>query len=226
MKAIHKMAPGLPIYAQSVIMRLAPTGDGKNETYRAKLADWAEISVATDEKSKIQTAELEHQIPTESLWDYKRSRERNLAINLKAIDFVKNGVIDYLILSQDDAKPRGVHVSDRKKLIAEVKRLNLTKKILVQPGADEISMLLLARALNKRFNFLPRIKAVYSSEVLSNKPMPFEDRPLRQTVSYDIEAVGGKEVNDVKQADLLFYVYASRFEEGSAKSFAEEIEIS
>ena len=54
--------------------------------------------------------------------------------------------------------------------------------------------------------------------------MPFEDRPLRQTVSYDIEAVGGKEVYDNKQADLFFYVYPSRFEAGEAKSFADEIE--
>lgn len=224
MQTIRKMAPKLPVYAQSVIMRLAPTGDGKNESYRANLADWAEISVATDEESKLKTAKLVQQIPAKALSNYKQSRQRNLAINLKAIDFVKSGVINYLILSQDDAKPKGIHVADREKLIATVKQLNLSNKILVQPGADEISMLLLARALNKRYNYSPKIKAIYSSEELSNKAMPFEDRPLRQTVSYDIEAVGAKEVEDIEQADLLFYVYASRFEAGRAKTFADEIE--
>jgi hypothetical protein len=221
---IRERAPSLKIYGQSVIMRLAPTGNGENEYYRAKLAEWAEISVAKDEKSKVRTRELESQIPAEALVDYKESRARNLSVNLKAIDLVSSGVIDYLILSQDDAKPTGVHIADRERLIAETKRLNLTKKILVQPGADEISMLLLARALNEHFNYSPRIKAIYSSEALSRTTMPFEDRPLRQTVSYDIAAVGAREVEIAGQADLLLYVYASRFEPGRARSFSTEIE--
>ncbi|WP_345955479.1 DUF4127 family protein [Mucilaginibacter sp. PAMB04168] len=223
-KKIHQLAPHLPVYGQSVIMRLAPTGDGKNEAYRQKLADWAEISVAEDEVSKKRAAELVRDIPTEALTDYKASRKRNLSVNYKAIDFVRSGIIDYLILSQDDAKPRGIHVADREQLIERSKKFNLTSKILVMPGADEISMLLLSRALNKRFNFSPKIKAVYSSEELSNKAMPFEDRPLRQTVSYDIAAIGATEVIDAAKADLLFYVYPSRFETGNAQSFASEIE--
>lgn len=224
MREIRRKSPRLPIYGQNVIMRLAPTGTGANESYRAKLADWAEVSPYTDEKSKAQTARLEREIPAEVLADYKRARERNLKTNLRAIEFVRTGVIDYLILSQDDAKPRGIHVADRERLIAESKRLGLTEKIAVQPGADEVSMLLLARALNKRFNYSPRIKAVYSSEELSNKAMPFEDRALRETVSFHIKATGSREVeNAAEAADLIFFVYASRFEPGRAESFAEEI---
>jgi hypothetical protein len=45
MRELRKSAPGLRIYAQSVIMRLAPTSDGKNDAYRADLTAWAEISV-------------------------------------------------------------------------------------------------------------------------------------------------------------------------------------
>ena len=131
--------------------------------------------------------------------------------------------IDYLILSQDDAKPRGIHVADRERLIAETEKLKLTDKIAVQPGADEVSMLLLARATNRLYNTAPRIKAVYSSEELANKAMPFEDRALRETVSFHIKATGSREVSDEKDADLLFYVYVSRFEAGRAASFAEEI---
>jgi hypothetical protein len=109
-------------------------------------------------------------------------------------------------------------------LIAETTRLGLTKKIAVQPGADEVAMLLLARAMNERFGFSPKVKAVYSSDELSNKAMPFEDRALRETASYHIKATGSREVQNEKDADLLFYVYASRFEPGRAASFAQEIE--
>jgi hypothetical protein len=221
LREIKRRAPKLDLYVQSVIMRLAPTGDGKNDAYRDKLANWAEISPYAE--TKAGTAKLEKEIPAEVLTDYKLARERDLKINLRTIELARENVIDYLILSQDDAKPRGIHVADREKLIAETSRLRLTEKIAVQPGADEVSMLLLARALNKRFGFSPKIKAFYSSEELGDKVMPYEDRPLRQTVSFHIKATGSREVERETEADLLFYVYASRFETGRASSFAEEI---
>ncbi|MDQ3180180.1 MAG: DUF4127 family protein, partial [Acidobacteriota bacterium] len=53
--------------------------------------------------------------------------------------------------------------------------------------------------------------------------MPYEDRALNQTVSFHIKAVGASEVAGEKQADIWFYVFASRFENGKAESFAGEI---
>lgn len=222
-RQMRRLAPKMKIYGSSVIMRLAPTGDVKNEAYREKLARWAEISVETDAKSKSETAKLEREIPTFALADYKAARVRDLKINLKTIELAREGVIDYLILSQDDAKPRGIHVADREKLISETAKLNLTEKIAVQPGADEVSMLLLARLLTDKYNYHPRIKAVYSSEATKNKFMPYEDRALNQTVSFHIKAVGGIETQAEKDADILFYVYASRFETRRGESFAGEI---
>ena len=224
LKQIRKKAPELKIYGQNVIMRLAPNSDGKNEAYREKLHTWAKISPEKDGVSKDEVLKLEKEIPVKALADYKLARERNYKTNIKAIDFVKKGYIDYLILSQDDATPKGVHVTDRQNLIAETERLGLTQKIAVQPGADEVSMLLLARALNKHFNYSPKIKAVYSSEKLKTTVMPFEDRPLNVTVSHHIKATGSQEVENEKDADLLFYVFPSRHETGVAEKFAAEIE--
>ena len=220
--AIRSKAPKLAIYAQNVIMRLAPTADGKNDAYRADLSRWAEISVKEDEPSKTETAALEKKIPAEGLDNYKRARQRNVMVNLKAIDYVRSGIIDYLILSQDDAKPVGVHVADRIKLVNERDRLSLTSRIAVQPGADEVGMLLLARAVNHRFAASPTIKAVYSSATAAGTVMPFEDKPLKETVSFHIRATGCSEVQE-EGADLLFYVFASRREKGSAAAFAAAI---
>ncbi|MEJ7740688.1 MAG: DUF4127 family protein [Chitinophagaceae bacterium] len=223
-REIHKKAPGLRLYVQNVIMRLAPTADGKNEAYRAALAKWAEISVNSDDKSKAETSILASSIPAKALASYRMARLRNVQINLKAVQFVQSGIIDFLILSQDDAKPIGIHVAERLKLVAAIKKAGLTNKIAVQPGADEVSMLLLARALNQHYRFLPKIKPVYSSAVAANNVMPFEDKPLKETVSYHIKATGSQEVENENQADLLFYVFASRHETGRAASFAAEIE--
>jgi hypothetical protein len=223
-RELKKKAPNLPIYGSSVIMRLAPTGNVVNESYRVKLSRWAEISPVKDEKLQTESRKLEKEIPAEALSNYKRARERDLAGNFQAIELAKNGVFDYLIVSQDDAHPTGVHVAERERLLAEIKRLNLSEKIPVQPGADEVSMLLMARFVSRKYNFAPRIKAVYSSEATRTAVMPFEDRKLFETVSYHIRAVGAREVADEKQADLLFYVFASRFEPGRAETFAAEIE--
>lgn len=220
-REIKKAAPQMKIYAASVIMRLAPTGNVVNESYRANLANWAEISV--DSNLRKETAELEKKIPAEALQNYKSARVRDLQTNLAAIKLVQDKIIEQLILGQDDAKPKGVHVADRERLIAEVNKLNLQSKIGVQPGADELSMLSLARALGDKYNYQPKIKAVYSSDAIRNQVMPYEDRPLHQTVSFQIESVGAKEVQTEAEADILFYVYASRFEKGRAESFAEEI---
>jgi hypothetical protein len=224
LKQIRKRAPNLKIYGQNVIMRLAPNLDGKNEAYREKLHTWAKISPDSDAATRAKVLKLEKEIPAKALADYKLARLRNYKTNLRAIDFVKNGLIDYLILSQDDATPKGVHLVDRENLIAEVNRLGLAEKIAVQPGADEVSMLLLARALNKHYNYAPKIKAVYSSDKLRVTVMPFEDRPLNVTVSHHIKSTGSQEVENEAEADLLFYVFPSRHEAGVAETFAGEIE--
>ena len=219
---IKKKAPNLPLYGQSVIMRLAPTSDGKNEAYREKLARWADLSPYPENKSE--TGKLEAEIPKSALNAYVRARQRNLSINREALKLTERGILDYLILSQDDAKPRGIHIADRNALISAIEQRKLSDKVIIQPGTDEISMLLLARALNKAYKISPKVFVKYSSEATADKAMPFEDRPLRQTVGYNILASGASEVNEESDADLLFYVFASRFDNGSAESFASDIE--
>lgn len=220
-KEIRKKAPGLSLYGQSVIMRLAPTSDGKNEAYREKLSRWADISPYPEHKAERE--KLEAEIPETALNNYKQARQRNLVVNREAISLTQRGILDYLILSQDDAKPKGVHVSDRQMLISEVEKKKLSPRIIVQPGTDEISMLLLTRALNKVHKFLPKVFVKYSSETAANTAMPFEDRPLKKTVSYNIIAAGASETSNEREADLIFYVFASRFDEGRAESFAADI---
>lgn len=224
LKELKKKAPHLRILASSVIMRLAPTADGQREAYREKLARWAEISEDPAEQEKRRM--LEAEIPLEVRQDYRIARERNHQVNQLAIEWLEEGLFHYLILSQDDAKPKGQHVQERETLIRLVQQKGLEPKVAIQPGADEVSMLLLGRFLSDHLGYRPKIKVIYSSESMSKQTMPYEDRPLHQTVSFHIRATGAQEVQDPKNADLLFYVYSSRHEKGRAVSFAEEIKSS
>lgn len=222
-RTLRKLAPALPIYAQSVVMRLAPTGTTQTNAYRNALTRWAEVSTGSDSASRAETALLVQQLPPAILTAYRQTRARNRQINQRAIDLVQEGAINYLILTQDDAKEQGVHVTDQIRLQAYIRQRGVGSRVLLQPGADEGAMVLLARALIHQYAVKPTVRVVYSSEVLSQQVMPYEDRPLNQTVSAHIRAAGGRQVEAGQQVDLLFYVFLSRFEPGAADRFAERI---
>lgn len=224
LRVLKRQMPQAKLYVQNVIIRLAPTPGDTQETYRSRLERWAEVSVGTDAPAKEATAVLEREIPREVLADYQMTRRRNLLVNLKAVELADEGVIEYLILSQDDAKPRGIHVADRERLLDEIQAKGLEQEVAVQPGADEVSMLLLARALAQFHGYSPNIKAVYSSESIRTATMPFEDRPLHQTVSQHIRATGAQEAVGGQSPDVYLFVYASREEPGQAERFAAQLE--
>ncbi|WP_215224664.1 DUF4127 family protein [Echinicola shivajiensis] len=222
-ESLHSIAPEVPLYVQSVVMRLAPTADGTNEDYREALARWAEISVRSDAAAKKEVKKLKDIIPKEALRDYKTARKRNLQVNQLMMDYVNKGMIDYLILSQDDAKPEGVHMEEKKGLRRFLEQHQLEEKVTIQAGTDEVVMLLLARAINDFEGLAPRIKPVFSSTAMSEEVMPFEDKPLKTTVAKHIEAVGGVLVHSEEEADLVFYVYSSRNLDGEALPFVKKI---
>src|SRR5690606_25539546 len=178
LEEMRSAAPKLKIYAQNVIMRLALTYNSENAAYYSKFSEWAKISASTDPAARQRTAALEKEIPAHVLKNYLHARKRNLKSNLAAVRLVKKGVIDFLILSQDDASPVGIHVADREKLKQAIQELGVTNKVAIQPGADEVSMLLLARALNTFYHQHTAVKAIYCSEEKANTVMPYEDVPL------------------------------------------------
>lgn len=218
---LRKKAPTLTLFGSSVIMRLAPTADGSREAYREKTAKWAEISLDPAETEHVQ--KLENEIPLDVRQEYQKTRQRNHEINQLALHWVAKGIFDYLILSQDDAKPRGMHVQERERLVEWVKAQNLGSRVAIQPGADEVSMLLLGRFLSQKRGYRPKIQVVFSDTRMAKQAMPYEDRALHQTVSFHILATGAVEVQDPAQADLIFYVFTSRHEKGRALSFAQVI---
>lgn len=220
---LRKAAPGLKIYAQNVMMRLALTWDGNNAGYYHQFTEWAKIAHEEDPDSRNRTRILEKQLPKEVVHNYWLARKRNLAVNMRAVEYVEKGVIDFLILSQDDASPKGVHIADREQLKHVISKKSLQEKIAVQPGADEVAMLLLARSLNDLHQRRVTVQVIYSSPSKRTAVMPFEDVPLHETVSRHIKAVGGTEVSDAGQADVDFFVFASRDEPGRAEAFASDI---
>jgi hypothetical protein len=221
---IAKADPRLPVYAFSTLMRLAPTADGANEAYREKLARWAEVSA--DPRTAAEREEvtaLEAAIPAAALADYRRARARNRAVNLAAVQRVASGAIDFLVVSQDDAKPRGVHLADRAAVTQAASGPTLAGRVGIQPGADEVAMLLLARAVLEARHLSPTMRAAFSSEVARTMVAPFEDRQLHETVSFQLLAAGARELRSPGTPDLDLFVFASRHDAGAPQRFAADV---
>lgn len=203
-KQFKENYPAVPVFMQSVIMRLAPTADGTNDDYREKLAAWAATQPSPEKEA------LQQQIPEKAIQDYKAARSRNHLINSTMIDWVKAGYIDFLVLSQDDAKPAGLHVSERESLARKVATSGLKDKIAIQAGTDEVAMLLLSRLVNNKQGLIPVVSIHYSSKKAKNQVMPFEDQVLSETILQMITCAGGTFVEESSPLTLDWFVYTSR----------------
>jgi hypothetical protein len=226
---LKRRAPRLRVYGQSVGMRLAPTADGSGEAYRVALARWAEIAPSGSDTSgrdtslARETRELEARIPAAALAAYRATRARNHRLNEAAVDLAAQGILDLLVLSQDDARPRGLHVREREALAATVTRRALTARVVLQPGTDEVAMLLLARALRPAGERRERVAAIYADPATADRAMPYEDQPLRETIRRQLMTAGAEFEPDPARATLRLYVLASRGDTSRTLAFADTV---
>ena len=220
---LKKKHPRIPLYAFSVLMRLAPTAEASNRTWRDRLARWAELKDLVqrtgDAKKTNELAELQKGLQPSILNDYLASRKRDLAVNLAALDLAKNRIIDTLIFLQDDAREYGLHRQDQEVLGQRLKELNLEKSIPIYNGADEGSRTLVSRAVIEKYKQRVRIVPVYSSQASREVIAPFEDHPLHYTVENQIRAAGGLLVQEGQEADYRLYINAPKTTDPEFESF-------
>ena len=85
-------------------------------------------------------------------------------------------------------------------------------------------MILLARAVLRRHGLQPSVRANWSTEQARLMVAPFEDRPLHETVQFQIEASGARPIEPGgSTADLDLFVFASRHDPGVPERFAATV---
>lgn len=211
LKEIRKSFPHLPIYAFNILMRLSISAtsqedlrDYKNVFRYSELVD--KVELLGKEKDRQELRLLEGKIPPQVLEDYLCVRRRNHNLNLKVVEWVGEGVIDYLIIAQEDAAQFGLHQREQEELLLKIKELSLQEKVSIHPGADEVGMVLLARYLNQSSGFAPQVFIhPTSQEGLEVTPL-YEDRPLLLSIKAQVKAIGGKMVDTVQSADFILMV--------------------
>jgi hypothetical protein len=211
LRAIRTQYPALPIYASASLMRLAPTADGRNESYREALARWAEIapdSMRPDMADEL--ARLRAMIPAAVLRAYRDTRTRNQRVHLALLELSAAGILTHLVFTQDDARARGVHLAERAGLQVQVTRRGVDDRVSIQSGTDEFGMLLVARALLAGAPSRPAVAVTYVAPRDSARLMPFEDRPLAETVAAHLRLAGATVARGDASAALRLIVQTDR----------------
>ncbi|WP_054950705.1 DUF4127 family protein [Numidum massiliense] len=211
LKKIKTKYPQLPIYAASVLMRLSITS--KNAEYNNYWRDVFQYSRLYDyvhrlgkEEYKEELNQIERKIPSSVLEEYLLARKRNHFINKQMIDWVADDVLDFLIITQEDASDVGLHLSEQRVLMEHIFEKKVQERVMLYPGADEATQTLLARMVHYFRQAQVKIYPKYLSLAGRAVVPKFEDRPLEEAVRAHIAAAGALCVESIEEADLLLYI--------------------
>ena len=215
-KEIKSINPKLIIYGFSLIMRCPNYNTSYAEMpyygeYGKSIHHYGQIKhkkmISLETKEELQ--ELENiNIPDKFLNDFKSRREKNLEINLKCIDYIEKGFLDFLVIPQDDSSEYGWTSMDQEQIWNRISDKSLMTKVYMYPGADELGMTLMARYYNEINNLRPKILIKYPS-ITSGQIIPnIEDRFLDTMVKYHISVVRGIVVNSLEEADAVLFINA------------------
>ncbi len=151
---------------------------------------------------------LRAKIPQADLKDYLDRRAFNVKRNLEVLDLVTDDVIDFLVFPQDDSAPYGFTAIDQKAVRSAITDKKLWLKVYMYPGADELGLTLCTRMA---LHFAARRPSVYVTYAATTAPTItplYEDRPVGETIKYQLLAAGMRIVSSAAEADIVLAVNA------------------
>ncbi|MDI4632414.1 DUF4127 family protein [Pelomonas sp. V22] len=217
---LRQRAPRRPIYAFAATMRISNNNVAEEEKpYWAQHGEqlWAwsfhtdKHGQTGDASAAALAAEAEAAIPAEIRADYLATRSRNFAINMALLDLIEEGVIDRLVLPQDDTAEYGFNIAERRQLQTLVTERQLVDRVLIYPGADEVMHTLAAHMASRLSAAEPLRVALSCSDPrhVATLRARYEDRPVLESLASQIEAVGARLVQPGETADLLLALHSS-----------------
>jgi len=149
---------------------------------------------------------LYEKVPQECLDDYLNRRAFNMEFNLKALELLAEGVIDFLVIPQDDSAPYGFTALDQHVVRKRIAELRLGARVLVYPGADELGLTLTSRMALHFARLRPRVYVKYAASTAASVIPLYEDRPLGESIKYQLTAAGCRIATSLSEADIVMPV--------------------
>ncbi len=218
LRKLRSMNASLTIYAFNLIMRCPSYSSSDEEPdyyedYGTEIfkSGYLGHKYELNEITKDEEAEyalIANRLPAKILQDYTDRRKINLEINKLTIDLLKEGIIDFLVIPQDDSAPYGFTAIDQARLRNYISEKNAGLKVYMYPGADEVGMTLFARMVNESRGYRPNVYLRFSS-IRSPFVIPlYEDRMLYESIKYHVLCAGGLICDSLTDADMVLMVNA------------------
>ena len=125
---------------------------------------------------------------------------------MEAIELLKDKIIDFLILSQEDCSKYGLHLIEHERIHEKINNYKLKDKVYVYPGADEIGQILLSRYVNDIENYKPKVYIDFDNKSLENVIPKFEDRPLNVNIIEHLKSTNAIIIDDYNECDYILAV--------------------
>jgi hypothetical protein len=214
-KRLRSSHPHAWIGAFGTIMRLEPTsvtrvGEAVDYSQIAQYPTWeyiwdyAQLHDPPLPSEQVHAAHLRSLIGAGVLQQYLETRERDRNVDAAALSLVADGTVNRLVLGQDDAGPVGLHVKDVRELQDVVQRLHVADRASIEPGADELGLVLIAHAIAQSIGWTPHVAVAYSRSGGGETQDPLEYAPIDGTINALIRLSGA--VRDDAHPDLTLYV--------------------
>lgn len=215
LRQIKEANPSLKIYAFQCIMRCPrySSNDEEPDYYGEFGTEIHRLGISVHKEElglpcEYKKDELLSKIRQEDLKDYLDRRSFNLQFNVEVLKLAKEHIIDFLIIPQDDSVPYGYTAMDQKKVRYQIREQGLSDKVYIYPGADEIELTLLSRVMNDMQRRTPKVYVKYASVKAPFIIPLYEDRPLGESVKYQLMSAGCIQVNSEADADFILALNA------------------
>jgi Protein of unknown function (DUF4127) len=217
--------PEKPIYAFAATMRLSNNNFNEEEKsywdkYGSLIWQWSfygdRFNTHQRDTDAQKSREAYNLIPEEIRDDYLATRERNFSVTTEALAMVERGMIDRLILPQDDTAEYGFNIAERIKLQDQVSQRNLRDRVLIYPGADEVIHTLCARMVQVTEQRVALTFYLHCSDPAGFGRLHalYEDRPVLDSIASQIGAAGGELAQAPDTADIIVAVHTCGIAQG------------
>lgn len=215
LKEIRNENKKLVIYAFQVIMRCPDysSDDEEPDYYKIYGSKIHNLGVAVHLSrlgidSEVSVGKALETVDANCLDDYISRRELNRYMNVKTLQMARDGVIDELVIPQDDSSRYGYAALDQKVVREKIIQYNMEDRVLMYPGADEVELTLISRMLNCLTNKKPKVYVKYVSEMARTIIPLYEGCSLSNTVKYHILSAGAQVTESYEQADAILFITA------------------
>jgi hypothetical protein len=231
--AFRAQRPAAAFALFGTVMRLAPTGVpalGDAAGFFAagppvdQLTQYANLpDPPLTDADKASAANLTKALgPT--LDAYLDTRARDRAVDLFALQLTAEGKFDRIVIGQDDAGPVGLHLRDIAALRAFAARWLAPDRAAIEPGADELGMIVTGAEIAREAHAVPRIRVRYSRADGGAVQDPLEFAPIDTTIGDIIRACGGvRTAADDPHADIDLFVRVPATNDADENAFIDAI---